>query len=109
MALYEFHGRNAQGQLVDGQLEAASADAAAGLLSDRGVIPLSIAEYQHKPSFSQRWEHWRNSGRVETVDLIMFCRQMYTITRAGIPLVKGIRGLAATLRHLTFKNTLEDI
>lgn len=109
MVLYEFHGRNAQGQMVNGQLEVASADAAADLLSDRGVIPLSIVEYQHKVSFSERWERWRNSGRVETVDLIMFCRQMYTITRAGIPLVKGIRGLAATLRHLSFKTTLEDV
>src|SRR5690625_1131524 len=109
MVLYEYHGRNAQGQAVHGQLEAASADAAADLLTDRGVIPLSIVEYQHNVSFSERWARWRNSGRVETVDLIMFCRQMHTITRADIPLVKGIRGLAATLRHLSFKTTLEDV
>ncbi|MDQ2075226.1 type II secretion system F family protein [Marinimicrobium sp. ABcell2] len=109
MAVYQFRGRNAQGQLVNGQLEAANTDAAAGLLFGRGVIPLSIDEYRDKPSLNQRWERWSNSGKVEPVDLIMFCRQMYTITRAGIPLVKGIRGLAATLRHLTFKETLEDV
>lgn len=109
MAIYQFRGRNAEGQLVNGQLEAANPDAAAGVLSGRGVVPLSIAEYQDKTSFSERWEQWRNRGKVETVDLIMFCRQMYTITRAGIPLVKGLRGLAATLRHLTFRETLNDV
>lgn len=109
MAIYQFRGRNAEGRLVTGQLEAASADAVAGQLSGRGVTPLSIEPYEYKPSFSERWQAWRNSGKVEMVDLIMFCRQMYTITRAGVPLVRGIRGLAANLRHVTFRETLDDI
>ncbi len=109
MAIYQFRGRNAEGQLVTGQLEAPTADAAAGQLSGRGVTPLAIDEHQHRLSWSQRWEQWQNSGKIETVDLIMFCRQMYTITRAGVPLVRGIRGLAANLRHVTFRETLEDI
>ncbi|WP_341936515.1 type II secretion system F family protein [Marinimicrobium sp. C2-29] len=109
MAIYQFRGRNAEGQLVTGQLEAPTADAAAGQLSGRGVTPLAIDEHQHRQSWSQRWEQWQNSGKIETVDLIMFCRQMYTITRAGVPLVRGIRGLAANLRHVTFRETLEDI
>lgn len=109
MAIYQFRGRNAEGRLVTGQLEAANADAVAGQLSGRGVTPLAIEPYEYKPSLSERWQAWRNSGKVETVDLIMFCRQMYTITRAGVPLVRGIRGLAANLRHVTFRETLDDI
>ncbi|WP_347330946.1 type II secretion system F family protein [Marinimicrobium locisalis] len=109
MATYQFRGRNAEGRLVTGQLEAASADAVAGQLSGRGVTPLAIEPYEYKASLSERLQAWHNSGKVETVDLIMFCRQMYTITRAGVPLVRGIRGLAANLRNVTFRETLEDI
>src|SRR5690606_12636557 len=39
----------------------------------------------------------------------MFCRQMYTISKAGIPLVKGLRGLSASLRNYTFQKALNDI
>ncbi|UZJ45923.1 type II secretion system F family protein [Marinimicrobium sp. C6131] len=109
MALYQFKGRNAEGRPVSGQLEGPSPDAVAGQLAGRGVTPIAIEPYEHRPSWSERWQEWRHSGQVETVDLIMFCRQMYTITRAGVPLVRGIRGLAANLRHVTFRNTLEDI
>ncbi len=109
MAIYQFKGRNAEGRPVAGQLEGASPDAVAGQLAGRGVTPIAIELYEHRPSWSERWQEWRHSGEVETVDLIMFCRQMYTITRAGVPLVRGIRGLAANLRHVTFRNTLEDI
>lgn len=109
MAIYQFRGRNAEGQLVTGQLEAPTPDAAAGQLSGRGVTPLAIDEHEQRLSWSQRWDQWQNSGKIETVDLIMFCRQMYTITRAGVPLVRGIRGLAVNLRHVTFRETLEDI
>jgi len=109
MASYQFRGRNAEGQLVTGQLDAVNADAAANQLAGRGVTPLAVELHEPRPSFSERWDNWQNSGTVETVDLIMFCRQMYTITRAGVPLVRGIRGLAVNLRHVTFRETLEDI
>ena len=39
----------------------------------------------------------------------MFCRQMFTITKAGIPLTRGIRGLAASIRHEHFRNVLTDV
>ena len=109
MALYQFRGRNAQGQLVTGQLDATSPDAAAGQLSGRGVTPLAIEEHEQRLSLSERWEQWSQSEKVETVELIMFCRQMYTITRAGVPLVRGVRGLAANLRHRVFRQALEDV
>ena len=44
MPLYEFKGRSGNGQLIDGEVEGADSNAVAGLLMDRGVIPISIAE-----------------------------------------------------------------
>ena len=109
MALYDYRGRNPQGVQVTGQLEGPSRDAVASQLAGRGVTPLDISEHQLKQSFSERYQEWRGGGKVDTVDLIMFCRQMYTITKAGIPLIKGVRGLAASLRHLGFQKVLNDI
>lgn len=109
MAIYEFKGRNVEGRLITGQLDASSQDAAVNQLLGRGVTPVEVKEFVEQVSLSERFARATNRGRVETVELIMFCRQMHTITRAGIPLVKGLRGLAASLRNYTFQQALNDI
>lgn len=109
MAMYEFKGRNGEGRLITGQLDASSQDAAVNQLLGRGVTPVEIKEFIEQLTLSERFSRATNRGRVETVELIMFCRQMHTITRAGIPLVKGLRGLAASLRNYTFQQALNDI
>ncbi len=109
MAIYEFKGRNGEGRLITGQLDASSQDAAVNQLLGRGVTPVEVKEFIAQLSLSERFARATNRGRVETVELIMFCRQMHTITRAGIPLVKGLRGLSASLRNYTFQQALNDI
>ena len=109
MAIYEFKGRNVEGRLVTGQLDASSQDAAVNQLLGRGVTPVEIKEFIEQLSLSEKFARATNRGRVETVELIMFCRQMHTITRAGIPLVKGLRGLSASLRNYAFQQALNDI
>ena len=109
MAIYEFKGRNVEGRLITGQLDASSQDAAVNQLLGRGVTPVEVKEFIEQLSLSERFARATNRGRVETVELIMFCRQMHTITRAGIPLVKGLRGLSASLRNYAFQQALNDI
>ena len=109
MAIYEFKGRNVEGRLITGQVDASSQDAAVNQLLGRGVTPVEIKEFIEQLSLSERFTRATNRGRVEPVELIMFCRQMHTITRAGIPLVKGLRGLAASLRNYAFQQALNDI
>jgi len=109
MAIYQFKGRNAEGRLINGQVDAANTDAAAGQLLGRGITPVAMEELLVKLSLSEKLERATNLGKVEDVELIMFARQMYTISKSGIPLVKGLRGLAASLRNYTFQRALNDI
>jgi MSHA biogenesis protein MshG len=109
MAIYQFKGRNAEGRLVNGQVDAANTDAAANQLLGRGITPVAMDELLVSISLSEKIERATNRGKVEDVELIMFARQMYTISKSGIPLVKGLRGLAASLRNYTFQQTLNDI
>jgi MSHA biogenesis protein MshG len=109
MAIYEFKGRNNDGRLISGQVDAASQDGAVNQLLGRGITPVSVNEHIEEISFSERFARATNSGRVSTTELIMFCRQMHTISRAGIPLVKGLRGLSASTRNFIFQEALDDI
>lgn len=109
MAIYEFKGRNNDGRLISGQVDAASQDGAVNQLLGRGITPVSVNEHIEEIPFSEKLARATNTGRVSTTELIMFCRQMHTISRAGIPLVKGLRGLAASMRNFVFQEALNDI
>lgn len=109
MAIFQFKGRNTDGRLVNGQVEAATTDAAATQLLGRGITPVAMEEQQVQLTLAEKFERATNLGKVEGVELIMFARQMYTISKSGIPLVKGLRGLSASLRNYTFQQALNDI
>ncbi len=109
MAQYKFQGHSNQGQAVNGQVEGVSAQAVAGQLSGRGITPVKIEEVPKSEDYLKKLNALLGSEKVSSIDLIMFCRQMYTISKSGIPLTRGIRGLSASLRHEYFRNVLNDV
>jgi MSHA biogenesis protein MshG len=109
MPTFKFFGRTAQGQAISGSLEGATADAVATQLQVRGVTPVNITEVTIVASASRQLNALFGKNKVQTVELIMFCRQMFTITKSGIPLVRGLRGLAASIRHEAFRDVLNDV
>ncbi len=108
MGQFKYHGHASQGQAVSGQLEAASSQAVATRLMGRGITPVKIEEVPLAEDYLKKIKALLGAQKVADVDLIMFCRQMYTITKAGIPLTRGIRGLSASIRHDYFREVLND-
>lgn len=109
MPTFEYQGRLSQGQSAKGQLDAANMDAAASALIERGITPVAIKPIAAASKSNIQIGALLGPEKVKTIDLIMFCRQMYTITKSGIPLVRGLRGLAAGLKHLEFQRVLNDV
>ncbi|HWV16058.1 MAG TPA: type II secretion system F family protein [Cellvibrio sp.] len=109
MATFQYRGRSADGQLVSGQIDSANTDGVVTQLLARGVTPVSIEEYQESQSLGEQFKRITNARRVDNVELIMFCRQMYTITKSGIPLIKGLHGIASSLRNAAFRQALNDV
>lgn len=106
MAAFAYRGRDRGGRAVSGELQAESASAAATQLLHSGVTPVRI-------------EASGGSGRVPTLrifepkpqlaDLMLFARQMHALTKAGIPIVRAIRGLADTARVPALARALQDV
>ncbi len=90
-------------------LEAASADAVAASLLGRGITPVKIEEITVAASTLRKINRLLGVDKVTDTDLIMFCRQMQTVCKAGIPLTRGIRGLAASIHHESFRDTLNNV
>ncbi|HMY39707.1 MAG TPA: type II secretion system F family protein, partial [Marinagarivorans sp.] len=109
MTSFTYQGRNSQGQLVEGRLDGASADVIANQLMSRSITPVSIVAVKEASSVDKQLAKLMGAEKVDSVELIMFSRQMYTITKSGIPLVRGLRGLAASIKHAHFQMVLNDV
>ncbi|KAB7622637.1 type II secretion system F family protein [Alkalilimnicola sp. S0819] len=109
MAHFHYKARSSRGEFLEGELEAASADAVASQLMDNGITPIDIREKAASGggldlSNLQLWER-----RVSLDELVMFSRQMYTLTRAGVPIIRAMKGLAETAKSTRLKRVLGEI
>jgi len=109
MPLYQYRGRNQRGEAVKGQLEAASPDMVATQLFNSGITPIDINLTKATKDVFALLRSRFGGGKVELVDLILFCRQMYTLLRAGVPIMQALRGLRESTQNLTFVRILTAV
>jgi MSHA biogenesis protein MshG len=111
MAFFSYKGRSARGELVTGGLDGETAEAVATRLFNSGITPLEIKPASDSAQQLDLATVWRalGGGKPKTSDLVLFSRQMYTITKAGIPLLRGLRGLGASTHNAVLRDALADI
>ncbi|MBC7705612.1 MAG: type II secretion system F family protein, partial [Rhodoferax sp.] len=86
MATFAWRGRNARGELVQGQLDAVGEGAAADQLIAMGVAPVHIAvSSQAVSQATGNWWYRLNRQAITVEDILVFSRQMYTLNKAGVP------------------------
>ena len=110
---FSYTGRSSEGA-VSGVLEAATAGAAADTLMARGVTPLQIkqasaserAPTNAKPAFDlQQWL----LPKVGPVDLLLFSRQLHTLLKSGVPILRALAGLQESAPNQRMKQTLQQV
>ncbi|QYK13319.1 type II secretion system F family protein [Shewanella rhizosphaerae] len=106
MPVYQYKGRDAQGNAVSGRLDATTQSAAADQLLSRAVIPLELVEAKVAREF-----HLGSlfKSKVGLDELQIFTRQMYSLTRSGIPILRAIAGLSESSHSKRMKDALNDI
>jgi len=112
MARFAFSGRNASG-LQQGELEAGSARAAADALLAQGITPLNIRPLSGSvaaagpagPSLLERLQGLLER-RIDPVDMLILARQLHTLLKAGVPILRALAGLTESAASQQMKNTL---
>ena len=108
MAAFVYRGRDVDGKAVDGQLSASNRDSAASQLLQRGVTPVSIiekADDEKKSGFNIQL----TKPQVSTDELILLTRQLYALTKAGIPIIRALNGLGESSTNPRLKETLASL
>ena len=113
MGVFAYKGRNGRGDLVEGMLEGADSGVIADQLINTGIIPVEI-----KPSRSVRGDlanqpDWikrlLTEKPITNFDVMLFSRQMYTMLKAGIPIMRALAGLQESSRNPTFVAMIQDL
>jgi type IV pilus assembly protein PilC len=105
MPVYVWKGKNRKNRTIKGEMDAQSEDAVRSRLLKQRITPKSV-----KPKPKDLFE---NIGflqpKVETKDIIVFCRQFSTMIDAGVPVVQCLDILSSQQDNPTFKKVLKNI
>lgn len=102
MLTFNYQARNAKtGQKVKAQVQADNEQAAAKLIHDQGLTPLSIK--LESSSSGGRFRH------IRTKDKVLFSRQMSTLINAGLPLVQSLRSVAAQTTNKALRVVITQV
>ncbi|MFZ6750729.1 type II secretion system F family protein [Undibacterium sp. Ren11W] len=110
MPYFAYKARNARGEMVEGVLESADANAVASQLFNSGVTPVQINSTR-KPSVGGElnwWQRWTEE-KVQAIDVQLFSRQLYTLLKSGVPIMRGLAGLQDSAVNKAFGKLIQDL
>jgi MSHA biogenesis protein MshG len=109
MTEFHYRARNSSGQLVTGKLEGASSESIASQLQKEGLLPINIDASPSKRFSFRRLNFRLGQKKISLDEMLIFCRQMHTLTKAGIPIVSAIAQLAEISRNPDFADALHGV
>jgi MSHA biogenesis protein MshG len=110
MAIYDWRGRNNRGEAVSGQLDAMTEGGVADQLLSIGVAPVHIALAKAMESKEKKDPlAFLTRKPVDVEDLLIFSRQMYTLNKAGVPILRAFAGLEASATKPAMVELLKDV
>jgi len=105
---FAYKGRNARGESMDGVLESASAAAVADQLVASGVTPVEIVPGLPKEERGDPVERFFRPG-IDPTDVLLFSRHLYSLLKAGVPILSALAGLRDSATNAAFRELLADV
>ena len=110
MAYFAYKARNSGGELVRGVIESADSGGVAAQLFDRGITPVEITPASAPAAAVTSGAVGGLFGdKVTQLDLMLFSRQMYTLLKAGVPIMRALAGLQESTTNKAFAAVIADI
>lgn len=92
MPIFEYKGRSEDGLMVSGVQEAADLDAVGSALLLSKITPIEIKQ---KAAVAVAFNLFEE--KVTSLDVMLFSRQMYTLLKAGIPIMRALTGIQSSV------------
>jgi len=110
MPQFAYTAKSASGDPVEGRRASASAGALAADLRASGLLPLRIEAEEETVSEAPSTPRWQPfKPKVKITELVVFCHQMASLTKAGVPIVRAIRTLAESQKSELLASVLIEV
>jgi MSHA biogenesis protein MshG len=116
MPFFAYKARSAGGDLLQGVLEGADSGAVADQLFGTGATPVEIVPTKRKATAAAvgtkdggtPWDRLTRR-KVTSIDVQLFSRQIYTLLKSGVPIMRGLAGLQESNTNKSFARVLQDL
>ncbi len=110
MPFFAYKARNARGELLQGVLEGPDSNGVADQLFNTGVTPVQIT-LTRNPNAAKGEGLWARltEKKVQQMDVQLFSRQLYTLLKAGVPIMRGLNGLQESAVNKSFGRVVKDL
>jgi len=105
MATFIYKAKNHTGQTVTGQVKAEDQEDAVRIVSNMGLVPVSIIN-RSDAGFSKMSGA---SGRVKIKEQYIFSRQVANLLRAGVSLIRALDIISERMQNPYFKRVISNI
>ncbi|MDB5825708.1 MAG: putative Mannose-sensitive agglutinin biosis protein MshG [Herminiimonas sp.] len=110
MPFFSYRARNVRGEMLQGVIESSDSGAVADQLFNTGVTPIEISLTRRPVSVSgEGWWGRLTEAKVRPIDVQLFSRQLYTLLKAGVPIMRGLAGLQESSTNKAFSRVLKDL
>jgi MSHA biogenesis protein MshG len=110
MLRFSYTGRTVGGEKTHGFLEADNAAACASSLLRNGISPITIQEtgQSERRGVKQKGPRLFEPA-VQAIDVQLFSRQLYTLMRAGVPILRSLTGLIESTTNAAFARVIASL
>ena len=104
MPTYKYKAINPEGKMLDSTITASSKDELVRQLQKLDLIPVKIKEKERSKTVQRKF-----GKRVKTQTVISFTKQLYTLLKAGIPILTALNAIKEQNPDPNFKQMVEII
>lgn len=109
MPNFAYKARSASGELLEGVLEGATSGAVADTLLASSATPIEIRETTRKVAREDSGGFNLFKPKVGHIDLLLFSRQLHTLLKAGVPIMRALTGLQDAAINPAMKLVIRDL
>jgi type IV pilus assembly protein PilC len=101
---FKYQAKNNKGKIITGLAQAINKNQAAELIEDKGLTVISLEEHKKFGNIQIAFLE-----KVTIKDLVLFYRQLSMMIASDIPVVKGLRIIAAQTDNAKFQRILTEV
>ena len=109
MASFQYSGRGADRAAVSGLISGSSAAQVAETLIARGIVPIAIELAPVAETAQVTFARLLGRKAVSDEQLLMLSRQLHTLLRAGVPILRALQGLQTSSSDAGLRTLLGDL